>query len=339
MSIIEKAVGKLDQKKADAALNEALPAASEQSLPERAVAAAKANNVAMPPVVSSTAPDTRVAAPESVAGQFFSAAQQRDETLAATSLLQVEPATKPERSLTKKVTIDLTRLGAVSLADFDGGRNPVAEEFRAIKRPLIDKAFSKDGRPVNRNNLIMVTSALPGEGKTFSAINLAISIAMELDHTVLLIDADVARPSVLRTLGLQPEAGLMDVLLDPRLDISDVLLKTNIDTLSILPAGKSHRHATELLASQTMSKLLDEIASRYPDRLVIFDSPPLLLTTEASVLASQMGQIVVVVEAETTTVQAVKSALSKVETCTNVSLVYNKVRNFPGQENYGYYYN
>ena len=339
MSIIEKAVGKLGQKKADTAVNEALLAAAEQSLPERAVDAAKANNVAMPPVVSSTTPDTHIAAPETVADQLFSPPPQPDETPAVTSPLQVKPTTKPERPPAKKVTIDLTRLGAVSSANSDGGRNPVAEEFRAIKRPLIDNAFSKDGRPVNRNNLIMVTSALPGEGKTFSAINLALSIAMELDHTVLLIDADVARPSVLRTLGLKPEAGLMDVLLDPQLDISDVLLKTNIDTLSILPAGKSHRHATELLASKTMIQLLDEIASRYPDRLVIFDSPPLLLTTEASVLASQMGQIVVVVEAETTTVQAVKSALSKVETCTNVSLVYNKARNFPGQENYGYYYN
>ena len=239
----------------------------------------------------------------------------------------------------KRVEINLDRLAANNMVTSDGGRNPVAEEFRVIKRPLIDNAFSQDGRPVNRNNLIMVTSALPGEGKTFSAINLAISIAMELDHTVLLVDADVARPSVLRTLGLKSEAGLMDLLLDAKLDMADVLLKTNIDTLTILPAGKNHRHATELLASQTMSSLLDEIASRYPDRIVIFDSPPLLLTSEARVLASQMGQIVVVVEAETTTIHAVKSALSQLEACSNVNLVYNKARDFPGQENYGYYYN
>ncbi len=241
--------------------------------------------------------------------------------------------------IVRRVDISADRLAANNMVTADGGRNPVAEEFRAIKRPLIDNAFAQDGRAVNRSNLIMVTSALPGEGKTFTAINLAISIAMELDHTVLLIDADVARPSVLRTLGLKAEAGLMDVLLDAKLDVADVLLKTNIDTLSILPAGKSTRHATELLASQTMSSLLDEIASRYPDRIVIFDSPPLLLTSEARVLASQMGQIVVVVEAETTTMHAVKSALSQIEGCSNVNLVYNKAKSFPGQEDYGYYYN
>ncbi|GAC1411273.1 MAG: XrtA-associated tyrosine autokinase [Burkholderiaceae bacterium] len=253
----------------------------------------------------------------------------------------VEFAQSPDlrQHTVKKVEINLQRLAANKMVTSDGGRNPVAEEFRAIKRPLIDNAFSHNGRPVNRNNLIMVTSALPGEGKTFTAINLAISIAMELDHTVLLVDADVARPSVLRTLGLKSETGLMDVLLDGKLDIADVLLKTNIDTLTILPAGKSHRHATELLASQTMSTLLDEIASRYPDRIVIFDSPPLLLTSEARVLASQMGQIVVVVEAETTTMHAVKNALSQLEGCANVNLVYNKAKDFPGQENYGYYYN
>jgi protein-tyrosine kinase len=334
VSIIEKAVGKLDQKKAHAAMNEALPADVAQSLPERVAAVAKANTTALPPVESSAAYDTHIAAPEIAAGNGFIAPPQLAETPAVASTLQEESTVKPERPPAKKVMIDLARLGAVSNASSEGGRNPVAEEFRAIKRPLIDNAFSKDGRSVNRNNLIMVTSALPGEGKTFSAINLA----MELDHTVLLIDADVARPSVLRTLGLKPEAGLMDVLLDPQLDVSDVLLKTNIDTLSILPSGRSHRHATELLASQTMSKLLDEIASRYPDRLVIFDSPPLLLTSEASVLASQMGQIVVVVEAETTSMHAVKSALSKLEGCSNVNLVYNKARNFPGQANYGYYY-
>jgi exopolysaccharide/PEP-CTERM locus tyrosine autokinase len=220
----------------------------------------------------------------------------------------------------------------------DGGRNPVAEEFRAIKRTLIDRAFDQPEESSRRSNLIMVTSCLPGEGKTFCAINLAISIAMELDHTVLLVDADVARPSVLRSLGLTADAGLMDVLLERRRDIADVMLKTNVDTLSILPAGSSHRHATELLASQAMSKLLDEIANRYSDRIVIFDSPPLLLTTEARVLASQMGQIVMVVEAEKTTQKAVKNALRQIETCPNVNLVYNKSRAFPGGENYGYYY-
>jgi exopolysaccharide/PEP-CTERM locus tyrosine autokinase len=238
----------------------------------------------------------------------------------------------------KQVEINLVRLDQLGMVTPEGDRTPIAEDFRIIKRPLINKAFDKEAGAVDKSNLIMITSSLPKEGKTFCAINLAMSIAMERDHTVLLIDADVARPSILNTLGLQSEAGLMDLLLDEKLDVADVILKTNVDTLSIIPAGRSHKHATELLASQTMSSLLSEISKRYPDRIVIFDSPPLLLTSEAHVLASQMGQIVMVVEAETTTQNAVKEALHQLEGCANVSLIYNKTKDFAGLEDYGYYY-
>lgn len=335
MSIIEKAVSRLGQGKPGIAPK---PNTSGDAPAQRNVDAQHA------PVerVNLQAADATVAPPIESAGGMSAQGTGMPGTTATASMqagIRAAESLQAPPRIIKRVDINLDRLAANNMVTSDGGRNPVAEEFRVIKRPLIDNAFSEDGRPVNRNNLIMVTSALPGEGKTFSAINLAISIAMELDHTVLLVDADVARPSVLRTLGLKSEAGLMDLLLDAKLDMADVLLKTNIDTLTILPAGKNHRHATELLASQTMSSLLDEIASRYPDRIVIFDSPPLLLTSEARVLASQMGQIVVVVEAETTTIHAVKSALSQLEACSNVNLVYNKARDFPGQENYGYYYN
>src|SRR5476649_3043251 len=164
------------------------------------------------------------------------------------------------------------------------------------------------------------------------------SIAMELDHTVLLVDADVARPSVMRTLGLPAQRGLMDILLDDQVDMGDVMLRTNVNGLSLLPAGSANPRATELLASQTMSTLVEEIAHRYPDRIVIFDSPPLLLTTEAHVLATHMGQIVVVVEAEKTTQHALKESLRQLEGCPNINLVYNKSRRMHGVESYDYHY-
>jgi protein-tyrosine kinase len=242
------------------------------------------------------------------------------------------------RHQSKRVELDLEKLRDLGMVTPDVGRSSVAEEFRAIKRTLLDHALTNAADVSKHSNLIMVTSSLPGEGKTFCATNLAMSIATEVDRTVLLIDADVARPSVLNGLGLEPaEAGLMDLLLERHVQVSDVMLRTNIDGLSIIPAGTSHRHATELLASQAMSKLLDEIATRYSDRIVIFDSPPLLLTSEARVLASQMGQIVMVVEAEKTTQNAVKNALVQLEDCPNVSLVYNKSRAFSGSQKYGYY--
>ena len=335
MSIIEKAVSRLGQGKPGIGPKTDMPGTTPV---ERAVDA-PGSLVERAGRHAPGATPAPIAEPGLARAASFDAQPSVAVPTQSVPVMPAVAAEAPAARTIKRVEINLDHLAANNMVTSDGGRNPVAEEFRAIKRPLIDNAFSEDGRSVNRNNLIMITSALPGEGKTFSAINLAISIAMELDHTVLLVDADVARPSVLRTLGLKSEAGLMDLLLDASLDMGDVLLKTNIDTLTILPAGKNHRHATELLASQTMSSLLDEIASRYPDRIVIFDSPPLLLTSEARVLASQMGQIVVVVEAETTTVHAVKNALSQVAGCSNVSLVYNKARDFPGQENYGYYYN
>ncbi|RJG08096.1 tyrosine-protein kinase family protein [Noviherbaspirillum cavernae] len=245
----------------------------------------------------------------------------------------------PDTQLFTQVDINPAQLQRTGMVSPDGERSAIAEEFRLIKRPLIDKAFNQKSG-ARRGNLIMVTSALPGEGKTFCAINLALSIAMEKDHTVLLVDADIARPSVPRALGFQSEVGLMDILLDRSLQLSDVLLKTNIDRLRILPAGTSHKHATELLASQAMTNLLEEIASRYPDRIIIFDSPPLLPTTEARVLASQMGQIVLVVEAESTTQHAVKEAIRQLgPSSANVNLVYNKAEKFPGGSYYGSYYN
>lgn len=235
------------------------------------------------------------------------------------------------------VDINLARLHQMGMVTHDGGRTTAAEDFRIIKRPLLRSALNSVGNGIKNGNLIVVTSALPGEGKTYCAVNLAMSIAMEKDHTVLLVDADVARPSVLRVLGLPAAPGLMDILLSEKMTVSDVILRTNIPTLSLLPAGRNNKHATELLASQTMSVLLDEIASRYPDRIVIFDSPPLLLTSEASVLAAQMGQVVMVIEAETTTQREVREALRRLDNCARVDLICNKARAFAGGDYYGYY--
>lgn len=237
----------------------------------------------------------------------------------------------------KYCDINLVRLRQLGMVTQDGGRTPIAEDFRIIKRPLLRNAREAGIGSIKHGNLIVVTSALPGEGKTYCAVNLAMSIAMEMDITVLLVDADVARPSILKVLGLGAEPGLMDILLSDDLTLSDVILRTNVPTLSILPAGRSNKHATELLASRAMSNLLTEIANRYADRIVIFDSPPLLITSEANVLAAQMGQVVLVVEAEATTQHAVKEALRQLEGCARVNLIYNKTKAFPGNDYYGYY--
>jgi receptor protein-tyrosine kinase len=318
VSIIEKAARRIDLDRGQNKLP--TPVQAEP------VADTAFETLAVPAIVAPPAPVTAAAAP----------ALPAPETVHAGHGSAAAPAT---RSSTRKVELDLAKMREMGMVTAAGGRTSLLEDFRLIKRPLLKRAFAEQSAGDNPGNLIMMTSSLPGEGKTYCAINLAMSIAMELDHTVLLVDADVARPSVLRTLGLPAERGLMDLLTDDKLDMSDVLLRTNVDTLSILAAGTSTPRATELLASSTMMALVHEIANRYPDRIVIFDSPPLLLTSEARALASHMGQIVVVVESQTTTQHALKEALQQLEGCPNVNLIYNKTRDIPGiEETYDYHY-
>jgi protein-tyrosine kinase len=218
--------------------------------------------------------------------------------------------------------VDRAHMRRQGLITPEGDRTPNAESFRRIKRQILaNLGKSKSAVPPN---LVLVTSALSGEGKTFCAVSLAVSMALELDRTVLLVDADVAKPSVPRTLGVEAEHGLLDVLVDKSIELSDVLCRTDIGKLTLLPAGTAQPNATELLASAAMRRLLQEISERYHDRVVIFDSPPLLAASEAGVLASQMGQIVMVVEAGKTSEAALMAALGRIDTSNVTGLLLNK---------------
>jgi protein-tyrosine kinase len=159
---------------------------------------------------------------------------------------------------------------------------------------------------------------------------------MEYDNTVLLIDGDVAHPSLPDLLGVPPSPGLLDLLIRDDLDIADALIQTNIEKLTVLPAGSRHRRATELLASEKMAILLRELASRYPDRMIIFDSPPLLATTEARVMSTHMGQIVMVVAADATAQHTVRQALATIENCEVVLMMLNKAAKTDVGAYYGY---
>jgi protein-tyrosine kinase len=236
-------------------------------------------------------------------------------------------------------SIDFQRLQAASFITPGVPDSQLLHELRVIKRPLIQNALGRSAGPIANGNLIMVTSCLPGEGKSFVALNLALSIAMEVDSTVLLVDADVVAPSMPALLGIEPGKGLMDVLTEPDLDLGEVLLRTNVERLALVLAGTPHRGASEWLASEAMARLLHEVSSRYADRIVVFDSPPLLATTESRVLATHMGQVVVVVEAERTTHGVLESALSTVEACPHVMTLLNKAPESDAGSYYGYYGN
>ncbi len=249
---------------------------------------------------------------------------------------EAQSATAPENAWQAKV--DLARLRGLNIITPNGDYSATAEEFRMVKRPLLNNAFGAEGQKFKNANLIMVTSCFPGEGKSFCTLNLAMSFAMEMDRTVLLVDADVSKPTMLNVLGIEAEKGLLDLLEDKDLNPADVLIKTSVPNLTLLPAGRRNANATELLASETMARLLDDLAHRYPDRVILFDSPPLLVTTESSVLSTHMGQIVMVIEAGKTPQPAIKAALGMLSSCAYVGLLLNKTQTHLGFDKYGYGY-
>jgi protein-tyrosine kinase len=289
------------------------------------------------PVPAQTASPEAV--PVTVTAGTAHAASDRPAANEAAATPAAQPRIHPDRPVrrSRDIHLDLEGLRRRGFLVPGAERSQMEEEYRIIKRPLLKNADGDTAAPIERANLIMVTSALPGEGKTFTAINLAMSIAMELDHTVLLVDADVVRPAVLDRLGLPPTKGLLDILTNPETDLSEVLLKTNIPKLTVLPAGTTTHRTTELLASGAMEELLDELATNYKDRIVIFDAPPLLPSTESRVLATRMGQVAVVVEADKTSRATVTQAFATLEACPVVMAVLNKCRGKVANTAYGYY--
>jgi len=213
------------------------------------------------------------------------------------------------------------------------------DEYRRIKRPLMSNAFGKTAKMVEKGNLILVTSSVAGEGKTHTAINLALSIAQERDHTVLLIDCDVTRCGTSRLMGVSDKPGLVDVLEDDGFSIGDVIMRTDVDKLCLMSAGKQHDYVTELLASKRMSDVIEEIGTRYDDRVIIFDAPPVLPTPQTAVLAELVGQIVFVIEAGRTPRSVVDEALKMIPEEQATGIVMNKSEGTlsRGDYYYGYY--
>jgi receptor protein-tyrosine kinase len=236
------------------------------------------------------------------------------------------PAVEKPSKHSRTVVLDTARLALAGTVDWNADRTPVMEELRLIKRRLLRKAFPED-RPDNSiSHLVMITSAKPREGKTFTSTNIAISISMEEDYNVLLVDADIRRQALRQNLGLEANQGFVDLLLNPGLDMADVLLRTNIPRLSVLPAGTMSDRAPELLASARMRDLIDDMARRYHDRIILFDTAPCLVSSDAATLAAHVGQVVFVVEAEQTQQHEIIAALNLISACPDISFILNKAQ-------------
>ena len=213
------------------------------------------------------------------------------------------------------------------------------EEFRIVKRQLLLAARGGKGyEPVEHGERILVCSAHPNEGKTFCAVNLALSLAREKDNRVLLIDADFAKPSVLSTLGIEHAPGLMDALGDANCDAESLVIETDVDGLSVLPAGDQTNQDTEYLAASRTADIIDELSRNDPSRIIIFDSPPALAASPASVLATHVGQCLMVVQADETTDSALRDALNLLSGCDNIQLLLNRAKFSPTGRKFGSYY-
>lgn len=239
-----------------------------------------------------------------------------------------------------RIVIDREALRAAGYLPDQNQDRRFADEYRQIKRPLLAAAFGAEAaaqRPSPR--LVMMASALPGDGKTFTSINLAMSLARERDTSVVLIDGDVAKPHISRIFGVQAERGLLDALSDDSVDVESLILPTDVNHLSILPAGQTREGATELLSSARMGALAARLLARHPRCVALFDSSPLAVSSESRALATAMGQVIVVVKAGHTPRQALLDALAELDPDRNkVSLVLNQGRRSLLEGYYGYSY-
>ena len=233
------------------------------------------------------------------------------------------------------IEINRTVLRTAGLLPPEHQERQISDQYRQIKRPLIANAIGRGAPKLANGHLIMAASALPNEGKTFTSINLAFSMAMEKDITVLLVDADVAKPHISRIFGVDKEPGLLDALLDESLDVESLILPTDVPGLSLLPAGNRSDTATELLASAHMERIVAKLGAHDPNRIVLLDSPPLLLTSESRALAGIVGQVILVVRADATLQHAVMDAISHLGENKSVGLVLNQCDT---ASNEGYYY-
>lgn len=234
--------------------------------------------------------------------------------------------------------VDLERLKSRGFLVPGQGEDRQGQEYQHIKRRLLGNMVPGILQAEAPTNLIMVTSSLPGEGKTFTSVNLAISIALEMDRTVLLVDADVIKTDSSRMFNLHRHPGLFDWLTDPTHDIGEYLVHTSIPKLVMLPSGLTTEQSTEKLASDAMRALTTELATRYPDRVIIFDCPPILATTGAVALSRFVGQIVMVVEAGKTTQETLKHALNAMEHVQITGMILNKSKQaLASSKYYGYY--
>ena len=256
------------------------------------------------------------------------------------------PAPEPEVARPKpirvpsggKAAVDRDKLRELGFIVPEAPAGPLAEEFRLVKRQLLLGAAQGSSVAAEKRQTVLVCSSQPDEGKTFCALNLALSIAGEREHEVLLVDADFPKPEILSILGIEPGRGFVDALADPSIDPESLVVRTDVGSLSLLPAGRHANDVPELLGSERTREVLERLTAGRPNRIVLFDSPPALMASAASVLATHVGQLVMVVRADRTTEADLKEAVALLSGCRQISLLLNGTGFAATGRKFGSYY-
>lgn len=239
-----------------------------------------------------------------------------------------------------ELVLDRGRLASYGITIPSSARSRTVEEFRLVKRNLMTQFAQGDSSTDQRSGrLIMITSARPGEGKTFISLNLALAFASERDVKALLVDVDTQHSSLQTILGIPSDQGIVDVLAG-NCELSEALIQTNILNLMVLPSGRGGPHVPELFSSNKMANLMAEMTRQFTDRYIIIDTPPCMASSDAAALAPLVGQIVFIVEAHHTQQMEVEASLSMLSACPRISLLLNKSATSAGEHfgSYEYYY-
>ena len=238
----------------------------------------------------------------------------------------------------RRARLNFAQLRRLGMLTPDNMTSAVSYDYRAIKRKILANARDSKTRTLT-NNLLMVTSALPGEGKTFTAMNLALSLAAERDLHVLLIDGDVVNPALTSLFEHEGKQGLTDLLNGNCRDVAEVLYRCeDLPNLGVIFAGNHVQNTPELLSSDRMTAVCREISSRYNDRIIIIDTPPVLACAEPANIAMHVHQAILVVAASHATRSQIRAALDNISTCPSVSILLNKAPEWHKVNGEPYYY-
>jgi len=227
-----------------------------------------------------------------------------------------EKQTSPSYSMTKTVQTPMNRLKKNRIFSFLH-ESRVSRQMKILRTQILNKLSELNG------NSVLVTSSKPKEGKTFTSVNLAVSLAQEVNCTTLLVDTDLRQPSIDKVFGFDNAKGITDYLLR-NAEIPDLLINPGIPKLTILPAGSPLPNSTELLGAPRMQSLVKEMKSRYSDRILVFDSSSLLASADPLVFSRYIDGVLLIVESENTTDEDLNRALELLEDRPLLGVVWNK---------------